>query len=249
MKVVKTIQSLLKAIEQLRSSDDDEPLVFRGETSDARKLLPKSARPEYQGPDWQLSFDAWERKARELKKLPANEWRRLALAQHHGLATPLLDWSSNPLVAAYFCAGSGTEPERDGTVFCFKPAFRWDPMQNKGGLAGLKAVLGLTRKRMPYGVLDIERFSPRQVAQQALFTVHYNETVCMKEEDWPFMHKMDDGKNRTENLTVLKVPHGSKVRIRRELADLGVTPSTMFPDLDGASEEINRLLRSRARNA
>lgn len=195
-----------------------EGWFFRGQSSSSWSLIPKVGRPPFTHIRERVFLDSWKRWAIQyLTAKPQSDWEWLIIAQHHGLATRLLDWTRNPLNAAYFAV----RERFDGDAMVYAARARrfssvWD-LENDDPLS--------------YGEMAIiypPAIVPRIVRQHGLFTVHPSP----KE---PLVASTGD----LEGLTQVIIDNSYRRLLASELASYGVQAANLFPDLDGLATFLN----------
>jgi hypothetical protein len=197
--------------------------LFRGQASAEWELLPKAGRPGYYLPknrDLGRFYD-WTNKAVAYTSLPVHFLDQLALAQHHGLATRLLDWSLNPLVACFFACAE--QLDKDGAVWIFEQVdtlLRHDILREN--VESFDAV---------HGFLPRANF-PRILNQKGVFTVHCDAARAIEVRP-SRLHP------EQPNLVCIRIPANLKLEIIKLLEDYGIDRSFLFPGLDGLSDAVN----------
>lgn len=195
----------------------DNRWMFRGQSHPAWPLTPKAGRPEFIEANDQTIFEAWKRRAPQFVDLhPNNDWEWLAIAQHHGLATRLLDWTNQPLVAAFFATWDKTSFNEDAHIYCFNAA------SVRTGFGSGPFSVDTVAKYKPTGVVA------RIINQGALFSVHPDPSV-------PLAASLDED----DELERVVIEGAYCKELPYELAHYGVHHFSVFPDLDGLSALVN----------
>jgi hypothetical protein len=223
--------------------------AFRGSSDASASLVSGLVRL---GGDVELErqlMRAFRKYARQDAVPHDTEWDWLALGQHHGLPTRLLDWTYSPYVALHFATHNVARYDRDGVVWMVDyvkaherlPARLRETLGAEGAqvfttelLAEVSPELHDLDDEGDGFVLFVEppSFDARIVNQYALFCVLS-----------PFDFRLEDLARR------IVIPAALKWEIRDKLDQANVTERVLFPGLDGISRWLARYYAPRAESA
>lgn len=226
-------------------------LVYRGLTTADRALETSLSRLAKTPSDVESHLVRNFRKYAHRDHAPADSvWNWLALGQHHGLPTRLLDWTFSPLVALHFATYDQRAYDTDGVVWCvdFRSVHRHVPpvlgelLAEEGADVFTTEMLARKVDRIPeFDKLATENgpfalfFEPpslddRIVTQAAVFSVMAG--------GWDGLHAwLLDHPGLARRVVV---PAELKWEARDWLDQANVTERVLFPGLDGLAHWLRR---------
>jgi hypothetical protein len=228
---VSSIADFSRLIDERLCDDKKTTVLYRGHGAQSFKLQPKVGR---QAPPMnssagavneELMLELFRRQSVGLLEVsPQSDWEFLAIAQHHGMSTRLLDWTRSPLVALYFSVCKECETrDKDGRPGCEDAeVLAWRCAKEK-----LAEPPGCGPLKLESVVRYIPRITTSRLrAQSGLFTVHPRPTEVWEPE----------GK-----LLRVRIPSERRKALKDSLFRHGVHESVLFPELDGLARHIDWL--------
>ena len=236
------INSVAELVEAIKSKyDEGQTVWYRGQASSAWMLQPSIARGRSDNTvDLEIALiKKFKQNAVALiTTFPSEEYEWLFIMQHNRLPTRLLDWSESSLVGLYF-AVEDVSSEDNGSLWCLDPAKLNENASIRPSIGAdipsfsddehlrsylPSAVASERVSRLPPIACIGPRNSSRMYAQQGVFTITHHEatSIC----------SVADG----THLMKLVIPATKKPEIRKELAILGITKLSLFPDLENVAQ-------------
>jgi len=173
-------------------------------------------------------FKLSARGRRAVETLPKNDDEWWALGQHFGLATPLLDWTASPFVAAHFAFADTGQPQTP-----FRTVFGMSARLVHQKSQALAKATGEKKQDIRF-VCPLVDDNPRLLHQRGLFT---KLPAGQDVESWVRTHFA--GRKDKWILIKIMIPDTSREMFLRSLERMAISPLELFPDLTGAGLYCN----------
>lgn len=197
--------------------------LFRGQLID-KPLIPKIGRlgiSDVKVFENDLFEDFSKRYVAFSEKKYDNALDLLALGQHFGLPTRLLDWSENALVALWFA----TEKEINESY-----SVVWMFMPDQDDIINTKLL-------NPFTLKSTKVFCPNHISQR--ITAQSGWFTCHKLMSTNTFLRFETLAKYKQKLIKIKIPKKLFPEIRLKLNSMGVNSSTVYPDLAGLAAHLN----------
>jgi FRG domain len=150
----------------------------------------------------------------------------LALAQHHGYPTPLLDWTESPYIAAYFAVRDPPPVDVDGAGRIFA-------LNSRIWKAGTRQARTIEEPHPHLTILHVlPLLNPRATQQQAV-------TMLSNVDDIEKFIRLFSEVN-ADAFKWWDLPAESRQSTLAELEWMGITEAQLFPGLDGGFRSLAR---------
>lgn len=240
--------------------------IFRGVPNESYELQPRIGRSTF--PKWIAAFpnpknfaeplysaDAEFKMFEEFQRAalpyldfsPRSDLEWLAVAQHCGLPTRLLDWTQSPYVAAFFVV-------RDGPKYKEELVYQGvDSLNELRGLAEIAASAKIgTRQKEVINCAVFAVRAPEEVKKDQLndlfskapqrearlfYPPHLNRRVAAQLAVLT-LHDSPELQWEPAELHKFRIDGGSSREFREALNLIGINESTMFADLDGLGRHL-----------
>lgn len=213
---MKNLEKLPSLLKQTRVGEN---VIYRGHADHSWELKPSIGR-HFEG-QWSAVLEKEIKALEEFKKRsipylkhpPKSDIEWLCLMQHHGCATRLLDFTTNPLIALFFAS---------------------DPAHRKDGS------FIIAEYNRAYENVSNEKLFERKHSF-AYHPPHITERIIGQSGCFVYSNRPNNPLNEKQ-IEIIKINKRDKFRIRSELSSLGVTYSSLFPGMDGVCKDLNDAL-------
>ena len=244
---ITSIESLFSAIKDLDKIVDHQ-IWWRGQREYKWLLEPSAFRNSCEHDERARILRFQQRAISRHDNLPplTDKPGWLFIMQHYRLPTRFLDWTESPLIALFFASEiyechqmhPDVISDADGALFALSPYLLNNNQLEKNGILmpeepevieAMMPVFDVTAK----GIKKVIAIRPSEVdvrlmVQLSVFTIN------------GYRIAIDNLPSSDEFLWKFKVPKDAKKNIQKELQQIGIRLSNIFPDLEHLSEEIRQ---------